>query len=111
MKFQKEADWHPSMNRTVSVNVTLMFLVLIFGISAATVIKPQNERSETENRSLAMRPSFSIDTLLSGQFAKDYESYLSDQFIGRDGWITLKTDFELATGKKEISGVYFAKDG
>ena len=28
MKFQKEADWHPSMNRTVSVNVTLMFLVL-----------------------------------------------------------------------------------
>ena len=111
MKFQKEADWHPSMNRTVSVNVTLMFLVLIFGISAATVIKPQNERSETENRSLAMRPSFSIDTLLSGQFAKDYESYLSDQFIGRDGWITLKTDFELAAGKKNISGVYFAKDG
>ena len=111
MKFQKEADWHPSMNRTVSVNVTLMFLVLIFGISAATVIKPQNERSETENRSLAMRPSFSIDTLLSGQFAKDYESYLSDQFIGRDGWITLKTDFELAAGKKDISGVYFAKDG
>ena len=75
------------------------------------MIKPQNERSETENRSLAMRPSFSIGTLLSGQFAKDYESYLSDQFIGRDGWITLKTDFELATGKKEISGVYFAKDG
>ena len=111
MKFQKEADWHLSMNRTVSVNVTLMFLVLVFGIAAATVIKPQNERSETENRSLAMRPSFSIGTLLSGQFAKDYESYLSDQFIGRDGWITLKTDFELATGKKEISGVYFAKDG
>ena len=75
------------------------------------MIKPQNERSETENRSLAMRPSFSIDTLLSGQFAKDYESYLSDQFIGRDGWITLKTDFELAAGKKDISGVYFAKDG
>ncbi len=99
------------MNRTVSVNIVLLFLVLVVGFTAATILKPQDERSETENRSLAQRPDLTWESLLSGQFAADYEEYLSDQFIGRDGWITLRTDFERAAGKKDISGVYFAKDG
>lgn len=111
MKFEKEAHYEPSMNRTVSWNVVLMFLVLVFGFTVATVLKPQDERSEAENRPLQQRPSLTWDSLISGEFAEDYEAYLSDQFVGRNGWITLRTDFERATGKQETSGVYFAKDG
>lgn len=111
MKFEKEAHYEPSMNRTVSWNVVLMFLVLVFGFMVATVLKPQDERSEAENRPLQQRPSLTWDSLISGEFAEDYEAYLSDQFVGRNGWITLRTDFERATGKQETSGVYFAKDG
>lgn len=110
MKYEKEASYTPSMNRTVSWNIVLLFCILIFGFSAATILKPQEERSEAENRPLAQRPAFSWDALFSGQFAKDYEDYLSDQFIGRDRWITLRTGFERATGRQDISGVYFARD-
>lgn len=99
-----------NMDRQQSVNIVLLFLILIFGFTAATLIKPQDAMSETENRSLAQRPSLNFEDLISGKFAAAYEDYLSDQFVGRDRWITLKTDFERLTGKSEISGVFFARD-
>lgn len=110
MNADKEARYEPSMNRTLSCNIVLLFLVLVCGFTIASILKPQDERSETENRSLAQRPAFTFESLLSGQFAKDYESYLSDQFPGRNGWITLRTDVERAAGKQDISDVYFAGD-
>ena len=47
---------------------------------------------------------------LASALAKDYESYLADQFILRDDWITLRTGIERAALKQEISDVYFARD-
>ena len=99
------------MNKHQSVYVNTIFLLLIFGFTAATLIRPQKERSETENRTLQQRPALTWDSLFSGEFADDYEEYLSDQFILRDSWITLKTAAERATLKQETNDVYFAKDG
>ena len=99
------------MNKHQSVYVNTIFLLLIFGFTAATIIRPQKERSETENRTLQQRPVLTWDSLLAGEFADDYEEYLSDQFILRDNWITLKTAAERATLKQETGDVYFAKDG
>ena len=99
------------MNKHQSVYVNTIFLLLIFGFTAATIIRPQKERSETENRTLQQRPALTWDSLLAGEFANDYEEYLSDQFILRDNWITLKTAAERATLKQETNDVYFAKDG
>lgn len=98
------------MNKHQSVYINTIFLLLIFLFTAATVIKPQDEKSEAENRPLQMRPAFTVESLLSGKFATDYEKYLSDQFIGRNKWITLKTGVERAAFKQDISDVYFAKD-
>ena len=42
-------------------------------------------------------PKLSLDSLLSGEFATDYETYLTDQFIFRDGWIGMKTTAERLT--------------
>ena len=93
-----------------SVYLNTIFLLLIFGFAAANIIRPQRERSEAENRTLAQRAALTWDTLISGRFAKDYESNLADQFILRDDWITLRTGIERAALKQEISDVYFARD-
>ena len=98
------------MKKHQSVYLNTIFLLLIFGFTIANVIRPQKERSETENRLLARRPALTWDRLISGEFAKDYESYLSDQFILRDNWITLRTGIERAQLKQEISDVYFGAD-
>ena len=99
------------MNKHQSVYVNTIFLLLIFGFTVATLIRPQKERSETENRVLQQRPELTWDSLLAGEFADDYEEYLSDQFILRDSWITLKTAAERAALKQETNDVYFGKDG
>ena len=98
------------MNYRQSVNIAAVFLLLIFGFAIATVLKPSNERSETENRLLEQKPDLTWNALISGKFSEDYEAYLSDQFVVRDGWISLKTAFERAALRQEAEDVYFARD-
>ncbi len=98
------------MNKVQSWNVITLFGILIFGFTAATLIKPDTEYSEAENRTLAQMPKASLTTVLNGEFEADYETYLTDQFLARDGWIGLKTAVERAALKRESKGIYFAED-
>lgn len=76
-----------------------------------SILLPKRSFSETENRYLAQKPAFTWESLKTGEFGKQYEDYLSDQFPFRDGWISLKTAAELAQGKREINGVWTGNDG
>lgn len=99
------------MNKKQSWNIVTLFLVMIFGLTAATLIKQDKTFSENENRALASMPRLTLDSLLSGKFAADYETYLTDQFVFRDGWIGLKTQAERMTLRQETNDIYFARDG
>ncbi|MCD7842444.1 MAG: hypothetical protein LUG56_08260 [Lachnospiraceae bacterium] len=98
------------MNKIQSFGVTIIFCILIFGFGIVTLFSPDTEYSETENRTLAQMPSFTLDALLDGSFESDYEEYLTDQFVFRDGWIALKTAAERASGRTQINDIYFAED-
>ncbi|MDD5935054.1 MAG: DHHW family protein [Clostridiales bacterium] len=89
---------------------TIIFLVLIFGLTIASIVSKDKGFSENENRVLASKPTFTWDTLLDGTYISKYETYITDQFVSRDRWIGLKTRVELALMKKDINGVYFGKD-
>lgn len=52
-----------------------------------------------------------METVLSGAFETDYETYLTDQFVLRDQWIGLKTSVERLLLKRESKDIYFADDG
>ena len=89
--------------------LTGLFLALVFGGTAATFLVPKREFSDRENRALQLFPKASVDSVLNGEFESDYETYLSDQFPGRDGWIRVKTEAELAMGKDEIKKYLFCQ--
>lgn len=84
-------------------------IILIFTV--ADFIKEDRIFSETENRILASRPEFSEEALFDGAYTEDYETYVTDQFVGRDKWIALKTTVDILLQKKDINGVYLGKDG
>lgn len=86
------------------------FVVLLFVVMFLNIITPTSKTSIAENRELQQRPSMSLSRLLDGKFASEYTKFLSDQFINRDGLIKIKAKFDLMTGKKEINGVYIAKN-
>lgn len=85
--------------------------VVGLGIVAADLWQPDRGFSENENRILASKPKLTMETLFDGSFMTDYETYITDQFAFRDGWITLKTHGEKWLGKKDINGVYLLDNG
>lgn len=84
-------------------------VIVIFGI--ADLIQEERLFSEMENRVLASRPKLTLDALLWEDYTQKYETYLTDQFVSRDKWITIKTYMDLVLQKKEIGGVYLGSDG
>ena len=53
---------------------------------------------------------FILSSFCNKDFQLSIEKYLTDQVPLRDGWVTMKTYMELATGKRESGGVYICKD-
>ncbi len=98
-------------SRLGDILVISTFLVLIYGFTVASLFAPEKGFSENENRVLASKPDFTWESLFDGSYATDYETYVTDQFVFRDSWISVKTGVERMLLKRDINGVYFAKDG
>lgn len=88
----------------------LIFTVIMGGLFFLDLCFTSNPYSELENRRLKQKPAFSLEALWENRYTKDYEEYVNDQFVGRDGWITLKSVFESALGKTENNGVVYGAD-
>lgn len=91
--------------------MAVSFAAVLIIASLASLIRKDTIFSDNENRNLAQRPSWSLEAYLDGSFMKDYNTYANDQFIARDSWVKLKTNTELALGKKELNHVYKGTDG
>lgn len=96
------------MKKSASRIVTIVFLCLMpVWMFASKDVK----FSEKENRYMASFPKISVDSLKSGSFMTDFETYLTDQFPVRDACIALKTNTLRLFGQRRINGVYIASDG
>lgn len=96
------------MRNQITISI---FCALILTGTVSGIVTPDKTYSANEKRKLTQKPEISVTNLISGKFGDDLESYLADQFPARDSWVTAKTFAELASGKRESGGVYFAKDG
>ena len=91
--------------------MTLLLLgSILAGLTIFDMMTPDRKFSFYENRILASRPAFSFKSLFDGSYTADYETYVTDQFVYRDGWITWKTATDVVLGKTEVGGVYLATD-
>ena len=89
--------------------ITAAILTLSLGIGI--YLLPVESVSETENRTLATFPRFSVSSLLSGDFTSDVAAFYSDQFPLRDFFVSVKAFTESALLKQENNGVLIGKDG
>ena len=89
----------------------LLLLLFLTGTSLLSFILPDHYFSVREKRKLVQLPEFEMAGIRDKTYLDDLEDYLTDQFPGRDGWITLKTAGELVMGRRERSGVYIGSEG
>lgn len=97
------------MTKRMDRIITGLFGLFIGGFFVMNLLAPDRDFSEKENRSLQTLPRFSLSSLFDGSFASRFESYCSDQFVGRDGWIEMKASAELTQGKQQNNGVFLCE--
>ncbi|MCI9421640.1 MAG: hypothetical protein HFG81_02855 [Dorea sp.] len=88
----------------------LLFFGLLILISLLELIPLEQDFSKKENRPLATRPKLAWEDVADGSFMDKYEAFRSDQFLGRNLWVSLKNRIDLLMGKRESNGVFKGKD-
>lgn len=99
------------LRRRAEVLTVGIITAFILCFSVWCLVAPKQTFSENENRALASWPVYSFDTLKDGSYMSGIQTYLSDHFPLRDPFMTLKTKYEMLTGREEINDIYLAKDG
>ena len=88
-----------------------IFILILFLVLIVNLIVPDKKESEMENRALESRPSFNMATIMSGDFMEQWETYLSDQFVGRNMWRSIKVGLDRLGGSRMENGIYIGKGG
>lgn len=97
-------------NKIFNITICCLFSLFLILLFLSNIITPDRKFSETENRYLKQKPTFSVKKLLDSSFTKDFESYIQDQFFERDFWVKLKTETEVILNKHDSNGVYIGSN-
>ena len=97
--------------RHVDIFLTFAVMIVMLAVIIGSAVLPDRDKSENENRFLTQAPSFSIEDILSGEYQEKLEEYLSDQIIGRDNWVKIRSSVLKSIGYNDINGVYILDDG
>ncbi|MGN1415072.1 MAG: hypothetical protein ACI4WY_12590 [Anaerovoracaceae bacterium] len=82
-----------------------------FAVTLACWFHSPSEFSQSERRQLAQFPEMTVEAVLSGQFASEFESYSLDQFPLRDQFRSLKAVTEYGILQKKDNNDLYLKDG
>lgn len=75
------------------------------------LLLPKSDFSKLEKRELEKAPVLTLDTLTSGQFGSDLESYMADHMPGRDFFVGLGAYYDRLLGQQYTKDIYVAEDG
>lgn len=89
---------------------TVVFATFIVAMMTLFIVLPKKEYSSSEKRYLQQAPAFSLQSLMSGDFGRDFEKFLSDQTAGRNLWVGLSSYYNYAIGNNGANGIYKGKD-
>ena len=84
--------------------------VLLFFGGLLLLFCPAPCFSAAENRLLTERPTFTWQSLASGEYTATWERYTAERLFGRDALRSIHAWFELLLGKKESGGVMLLRD-
>ena len=84
---QSRKKWERKREEQRNKVIALLFIVMMVIFFVVNIATADREFSAKENRALEQRPKLTISGIESGRWMKQYESYVSDQFAGRDFWV------------------------
>ncbi len=91
--------------------ITGLFCGFLAVMCLMYLILPKEPFSEREKRELAAFPRLTWQTLTSGEFGTDMETYMADHIPGRDFFVGLGAYYDLLTGRQPGKDIYPAAGG
>lgn len=98
-------------SRFSNILTAVLCFGFIFAFAVMFWIVPDNEMSESENRTLQQAPELTLGTLIDGSFTADFATYMADQFPARDFFVGIKGISETLQLKSENNGTFVTGDG
>lgn len=96
--------------RRIEGTVGKAFILCMILFFLLNLVVSDKEKSEEENRMLATMPKLTWSSLTSGDFMAKYETYLADQFAGRNFWRSIRVGLSSLGGSREEEDILIGKD-
>lgn len=97
--------------RKADIMLGCLFLACILLFLVVNVFVKDKAVSEEENRSLTQKPKLTAESVLNGSYMKQFESWQSDQFAGRNLWRKMNVSLKQFGGSRLENGVFHGKKG
>lgn len=94
-----------------NILVICMPALFLFGFAAWHVLRPPDKESVSERRALAQFPEFGYESVSTGQFMTDFETYTLEQFPLRDRFRTIKAVTVFYVLNQKDNNDIYVKDG
>lgn len=88
-----------------------LFIGSLTVMGVFTFVNSGKTYSENEKRMLTELPKFSWESIVSGEYQKELESYAADHIPGRDFFVGVDAYFSKLLGKNTLSDIYYADGG
>lgn len=98
------------MKKKTEVLTVALFCGFLGIMSLAYFLMPRQTFSDLEKRYLAEPPVLTADTLFSGEWGTQVESYLVDHMPGRELFVGLNAYFEKLTGRQKTKEIWQVGD-
>lgn len=89
--------------------ICVLFCGFLFTMLALYLLLPEQTFSEKEKRYLEQKPQLTWESLSSGEFGEEVETYLADHIPGRDFFVGLSAYYDKLTGRQVTKDVYTAE--
>jgi hypothetical protein len=90
--------------------LSILFCIFIFGFMILNLVTKNLEVSESERRPLAKLPDITIENIFNREITDNLETYLTDHFVFRDTFRSIKTLFNLNIFNKKDTNNLFYED-
>lgn len=95
--------------RKSNYGLIICISVFFLGLSLWAILGKTPDYSDSERRVLASLPQLSVESVLSGEFAKDFDTYATERFPVRDVWRSIKAYAQTKVfAQKDNNGIYTA---
>ena len=96
-------------NKCRDVVVSIMFILFIGIFFIINIFKSDEEVSISERRKLALMPNLTFKSVFDGSYFDEFDKYVSDQFVFRDKFRTLKAKMDISV-KGNYHNLYLEDD-